>query len=267
MSFDQLIKALILGIIQGLTEWLPISSTGHLKIAERALNLTLPALFEVVLHVGTLAVVVIFFRSDVQKIFAALKRLDFKSDYGRFVPLIIVGAVPTMAIGFVFHVFLEDFFSKVSVIAAAFIICGVALCSARVGKEKADGVGFSQAFLIGVAQGMAVVPGLSRSGLTITVALLLGIRREKAFKFSFLLSIPAIIGALALTLYEQFKILATSSFGFVETAVGTVVAVIFGYLALKLLWKTIAREKFHFFAFYCWALGTSLIVALCLGFL
>ena len=116
--------------------------------------------------------------------------------------------------------------------------------------------------MIGVAQGVAVVPGLSRSGLTITVALLLGVKREKAFKFSFLLSIPAIIGALALTLYEQLGALAASSFGFAETAVGVVVAMVVGYPALKLLWKTVAGRKFHLFAFYCWVLGIFLMAAL-----
>jgi len=135
---------------------------------------------------------------------------------------------------------------------------------AKAGREKVDEIGFSEAFLIGVAQGIAVIPGLSRSGLTITVALLLGIRREKAFKFSFLLSIPAVVGALALTLYTESKALA--SLGLAEIAVGTVVAMIVGYFALKLLWKTLAKGKFHLFAFYCWAIGAFLAVALCLHF-
>ena len=262
----QLLRAIILGVIQGLTEWLPVSSTGHLRLAERFLGLTVPLLFDVTLHIGTLAVVIAFFRSDVQKILAALKRLDFKSEYGKFIPLIIVGTIPTIMIGFAFHTFLENVFQEISVLAAAFIACGVVLSLAKIGKEKADDIGFSQAFLIGVAQGMAVVPGLSRSGLTITAALLLGIKREKAFKFSFLLSIPAIIGALALTLYGQFGALAASGFGFAETAVGVIVAMVVGYFALKLLWKTVAGGKFYLFALYCWVLGLSLIVALGLHF-
>lgn len=262
MSFDQLIRVIILGVIQGLTEWLPISSTGHLKLAERALNLTLPVLFDVVLHLGTLAVVIAFFRSDIQKILSALKRLNFKSDYGKFIPLVIVGTIPTMIIGLAFHALLEGVFGEILFISSAFIVCGVVLCLARVGKERVDEIGFWQAFLIGVAQGISVVPGLSRSGLTITAALLLGMKRNKAFTFSFLLSIPAIIGALALTLSEQFNLLAASSFGFAEIAFGTVVAMVVGYLALKILWKTIACGKFHLFAFYCWALGVSLMTAL-----
>ncbi|MEM1540379.1 MAG: undecaprenyl-diphosphate phosphatase [Candidatus Bathyarchaeia archaeon] len=267
MGFDQLIKVLILGIIQGLTEWLPISSTGHLKLAEKALSLTVPVLFDIILHVGTLAVIIAFFRGDVKKILLALKSLDFKSDYGKFIPLIIVGTMPTMIIGLTLHVFLEDSFGEILVIASAFLICGAVLSLARIGKEKVDEIGFSQAFLIGVAQGIAVVPGLSRSGLTITAALLLGIRKDKAFKFSFLLSIPAIIGALALTIYEQLDALIASSFGFAETAVGVIVAMAVGYLTLKLLWKTIVKGKFHFFALYCWTLGILLMAALYLGVL
>jgi undecaprenyl-diphosphatase len=234
------------------------------KIAEKALGLTVPVLFDVVLHLGTLAVVIAFFRRDVQKILSALKRLDFRSDYGKFIPLIVVGTIPTMIIGLAFHLFLENVIQEISFIAVAFIACGVMLFFAKAGREKVDEIGFSEAFLIGVAQGVAVIPGLSRSGLTITVALLLGIRREKAFKFSFLLSIPAVVGALALTLYTESKALA--SLGLAEIAVGTVVAMIVGYFALKLLWKTLAKGKFHLFAFYCWAIGAFLAVALCLHF-
>jgi undecaprenyl-diphosphatase len=259
-------KAIVLGVIQGLTEWLPISSTGHLKIAEKALSLTVPVLFDVVLHLGTLAVVIAFFRSDVQKILSALKSLDFKSDYGKFIPLIVVGTIPTMIMGLAFHPFLENVIQEISFIAVAFIACGVMLFIAKAGREKADEIGFSEAFLIGVAQGVAVIPGLSRSGLTIAVALFLGIRREKAFKFSFLLSIPAVIGALALTFFTESKALAASSLGLAEIAVGTVVAMIVGYFALKLLWKTLAKGKFHLFAFYCLAIGAFLAVALCLHF-
>jgi undecaprenyl-diphosphatase len=264
VDLNQLMKAIVLGVIQGLTEWLPISSTGHLRLAEKGLSLTVPVLFDVILHLGTLAVVTAFFRSDIKKILSALKRLDFKSDYGKFIPLIVVGTIPTIVLGLVFYIFLKDAFNEIPVVAAAFVLCGIALYFAKTGREKADEIGFSKAFLIGMAQGIAIIPGLSRSGLTITVALLLGIKREKAFKFSFLLSIPALIGALALTLYGQFNALMTSSFGFAEVAVGAFVAMVVGYFALKLLWKTIAKRKFHIFAFYCWALGAFLAVALCL---
>lgn len=264
---DQLIRTIALGILQGLTEWLPISSTGHLKIFEKFLGLSVPILFDVFLHFGTLAVILVFFRNDVKGVLEAFLRLDFKKDYGRFVPLIIVGTVPTAIIGLVFIEFLEGTLQNFLATALAFVACGIVLCSGKTGKVKADSISFPKAFVIGVAQGFAVVPGLSRSGLTVTAALLLGIKPDKAFKFSFFLSIPAIIGALALTLCKESGELAASNLGLVEAAAGTVAAFAVGYLALKLLRRVIMEGKLHFFAFYCWALGILLALALSLGFL
>lgn len=264
---EQLIKTVILGVIQGLTEWLPISSTGHLKIAERFLGLNVPLVFDVILHVGTLAVVLAFFRSDVKRVLSALSRLEFKTGYGKFIPLIVVGTIPTAVAGLILDTFFEKALQEVFTIAVAFIVCGTVLYSSKGGRDKKDDIGFSEAFLIGVAQGIAVIPGLSRSGLTIATALLLGIRKEKAFKFSFLLSVPAIIGALALTLFQDFNQLTSSSFGLIEVATGAIVALVVGYLALKLLWKVLAKGKFHLFAFYCWSFGAFILVALFLGVL
>ncbi|MEM2937412.1 MAG: undecaprenyl-diphosphate phosphatase [Candidatus Bathyarchaeia archaeon] len=262
---NRLVQTVILGIIQGLTEWLPISSTGHLKVAEKFFGLNVPILFDVTLHLGTLAVILLFFRSDVQKVLSALVRLDFKTDYGRLIPLIIVGSVPTALIGLAFNMFLENVLQEVLTVAVALIACGLMLYSAKTAKEARGDIGFKTAFIIGVAQGLAVIPGLSRSGLTIATALLLGVKREKAFKFSFLLSVPAVIGAFGLTLHTHFNDLAASNLGLVEVFAGTVAAMIVGYLALKLLWKTLKEKKFHFFAFYCWVLGALLMIALSLN--
>ena len=264
---EQLIKTVILGITQGLTEWLPISSTGHLKVAERLLRLSAPLVFDVVLHVGTLAVILAFFRSDVKEVLAALVRLDFKTDYGRLIPLIVVGVIPTALIGLLLDVFFESALQSLSTIALAFIICGFVLYVAKFGREKTDKIGFKEALLVGVAQGLAVVPGLSRSGLTIAAALLLGIRRKQAFKFSFLLSMPAVTGALAWTVYTEFGELAASNVGLVEVVAGAAAALVVGYTALKLLWRVLAKGKFHFFAFYCWVLGVFLALALFYGFI
>lgn len=261
----QLIETVVLGVIQGLTEWLPISSTGHLKIAEKFLGLEAPILFDVILHLGTLTVILLFFRSNVKKILSALTRLDFKKDYGRLIPLIVVGTIPTAFIGLAFAMFLENFLQEILTVAVAFLVCGFFLYSAKAGKEKATSISYSAAFIIGIAQGIAVIPGLSRSGLTIATALLLGVKREEAFKFSFLLSVPAIIGAFGLTLSTNFSALIVSSLGWGEVFAGASAAVVVGYLALKLLWKVLARKKFHLFAFYCWMLGLLLIIALNLG--
>lgn len=257
---EQLIKAIILGVVQGLTEWLPISSTGHLRLLEIFLELEVPVLFDVILHAGTLMVILVFFRKEISKILSAFSRLDFKTEHGRMVPLIIIGVIPTIVIGLIFGWSIESTFKNVSAIGVAFLLCGTLLYSSKFGKEKTNGIGYSTAIIMGVAQGIAIIPGISRSGATITVALLLGIKREKAFEFSFLLSIPAILGALGFTAYEEFGKLASSSLEWSEILVATIIAMLVGYFALKLLWKVVAREKFHFFAFYCWLLGAALIL-------
>jgi undecaprenyl-diphosphatase len=127
-------------------------------------------------------------------------------------------------------------------------------------NERKENISYIEAIAIGTVQGIAIIPSISRSGITIAVALLLGIQRKKAFKFSFLLSVPAIIGALALTFYKQNVALAQAGFGLTETLIGTIVAMLIGYFALKLLHRTIAEKKFHLFAFYCWLFGAALIV-------
>jgi undecaprenyl-diphosphatase len=253
------IQAITLGFIQGVTEWLPISSTGHLRIAEQFLGLAVPLLFDVALHIGTLIIILLFFRKDIKIILAALVKGDFKSENGKLIPLIIVGTIPTALIGVVFSNAIEAYFSNFLPIAGAFIVCGITLYSSRVGNERKENITYMEALAIGAAQGIALIPGLSRSGLTIAIALLLGIRRKKAFTFSFLLSVPAVIGALGLTLYEQHETLTLAGVGLTEILVGIAVSLVVSYFALKLLWKALAGKKFYLFAFYCWLLGAVLI--------
>lgn len=257
---EQLIKTIILGIIQGLTEWLPISSTGHLKLFENLLDIKVPILFDVILHIGTLIVILFFFRKEINKILSALAHLDFETEHGKMVPLIIVGVVPTALIGLVFGWLIEGFFQTILRIGTAFLLFGLVLYSAKFGKEKTDSINYSTAIMMGIAQGIAIIPGISRSGATIAVALLLGTKREKAFKFSFLLSIPAILGALGYTGYAEFSELTSTGLDYAEILAGAIAAMLVGYFALKLLWKTIAKGKFHLFAFYCWILGAVLVL-------
>jgi len=261
---EKLIETIILGIVQGLTEWLPISSTGHLKIFEYFFNLSTPFLFEIALHIGTLIVVVFFFRKDIKNILSALAHLDFKTENGKLIPLIIVGTIPTAIIGVIYVEFLESTFQTILLIGIALIIGGTLVYLSKTGKENTDNINYLAAILIGTAQGIATIHGISRSGATIAVALLLGLKREKAFKFTFLLSIPAILGALGLTFYKERTMLASTGIGYAELAAGAIAAMLVGYLALKLLQKILATEKFHYFAFYTWTLG-ALLIALSLG--
>ena len=253
------LQAILLGFIQGVTEWLPISSTGHLRIAEQLLGLTLPLLFDIALHVGTLTIILLFFRKDIKLVLVALVKGDFKSENGKLILLIVVGTVPTAIIGLISSSTIETYFRSFLPIAGAFLTCGVVLYASKTGNEQKEHVTYIAALVIGVAQGAALIPGLSRSGLTIATALMLGVRREKAFKFSFLLSVPAVLGALGLTLYEQHTMLMLVGVGLTEILVGIAVSMVVSYFTLKLLWKVLAGRKFYLFAFYCWLIGAVLL--------
>jgi len=259
-------QAIILGFTQGFTEWLPVSSTGHLRIAERLMGLQVPLLFDVTLHVATLLVILLFFRTDIKNILVALGRRDFKSEDGKLIPLIIVGIVPAALMGVVFGDALDTNFNSLLALGVGFIVSGVALYVSKFSRERKDDITYVDALLIGIAQGVALIPSISRSGMTIAIALLLGISRKKAFKFSFLLLVPAVIGAEGLTLYQQRAELTLASIGLTEIIVGCAVAIFVSFVALKLLWKTLANKKFYLFAFYCWLLGVALLVLSLSGF-
>jgi undecaprenyl-diphosphatase len=264
---ERLLTTLFLGLIQGLAEWLPISSTAHLKIAEHFLHLTdLTPLFNITLHVGTLIVVVFCFRKEVKNILSALAHSDFKSEYGRLIPLIIVATIPTAMIGLLYVKFLENTLQTILAIGITFLLGATIVYISRIGKGNTDTVTYTTALIMGAAQGLAIFPGLSRSGATISIALLLGLKRDKAFKFSFLLSIPAIIGDLGVETYNQRGQLGAQGIGSAELLAGVTIAMIAAYIAIKLVSKLVASKKFHYFAFYTWPLGIALIVLALSGF-
>ena len=184
-----LFQAVILGLIQGITEWLPVSSSGHLVIFQHLFGLQIPVFFDVLLHVGTLAVVFVVFWRDILEIIKAILKLDFKSEYGRLFIFILLGSIPTALIGLIFHEILVSFFSNLLVVAIGLIITGTLLffCERKLGKKELTE---KDSLLIGLVQGLAIIPGISRSGSTIGTGLLLGIDRDKVTRFSFLLSIP-----------------------------------------------------------------------------
>jgi undecaprenyl-diphosphatase len=268
---DQLLKTIVLGIIQGLAEWLPISSTAHLKTAQKLLAFPATTLFDVTLHVGTLVVVVFYFRKDVKNILSALAHLDLKSEHGQLIPLIVVATIPTGIIGLLYAIFLDPYLSAPShafimflAIGAAFLLGATWLYSSRMGRENTDTITVFTAVCMGAAQGLASFSGLSRSGMTISTALLLGLKREKAFRFSFLLSIPAIIGDLAVETYINRGQMALTTLGPVELLAGMVMAAVAGYIAIRLVSNLVRTRKFHYFAIYTCLLGIA-IIALTLG--
>ena len=264
---DQLLTTIILGLIQGFAEWLPISSTAHLKITEHFLGFQATPLFNVFLHIGTLGVVIFYFRHDIKIVLTALIHRDFHSEYGRFIPLIIVATIPTGIIGFLYDEYLADNYQTLLFIGVTFLIGAALLYSSKYGKENQTQISYRQALVMGAAQGAASFPGLSRSGSTISSGLLQGVKREVVFKFSFLLSIPAIIGDLAVEAYLQRGSFAQGvGVSSVDLLIGLVFTVVAGYLAIVLVKKLVLTKRFYYFAAYTFALGIILITLTLLGF-
>jgi undecaprenyl-diphosphatase len=250
-----LIQVLILAIIQGITEWLPISSSGHLAIAQKYFGLEPPVVFSVILHVGTLLVIFTAFWKDLAGISRALAQLDFNKEEGKLGLFIFVGSVPTALIGWFFRDFFKSLFYNPLAVGVALLGTGSVLYVSKYGKNGKK-LGFLDALLIGVAQGAAIIPGVSRSGVTIATGLLSRLKRETAFKFSFLLSVPAVIGAL---IVESEKLFLKEIYG-LNLVLGVTVSMVVGYVALKLLQRLLLRERFHLFAYYCWLLGAAIII-------
>ena len=201
------------------------------------------------------------FWKEIVGILKALVKLDFKSEEGKLGILIAVGSIPTALIGFFFHDILESFFYNVLVVGIALMVNGVFLFFS---ERRGDGrrVDYLDSLLIGVAQGTAIIPGISRSGLTIATALLRKVEKRSAFTYSFLLSVPAVIGA---TILESARVLASneliiSGVDIATMLFGVVVSMIVGYISLKLLQKIVMRKKFHLFAYYCWIAGIAIVL-------
>lgn len=265
---DQLLIVIILGLIQGLAEWLPISSTAHLRVAEHFLGFQATPLFNVFLHVGTLGVVIFYFRHDIKVILTALAHMDFHSEYGRFIPLIIVGSIPTGIVGILYAKFLADNYQTILIVGITFLFGTALLLASKFGKENKAQVSFRTALVMGAAQGAASFPGLSRSGATISTGMILGVKREMVFKFSFLLSIPAIIGDLGVEAYLERGNFTSKGIGVspLSLLIALVFTVLTGYIAIVLVKKLVLTKKFHYFAIYTFTLGILLITLALLGF-
>ncbi|MGN1084971.1 MAG: undecaprenyl-diphosphate phosphatase [Lachnospiraceae bacterium] len=280
----ELIKAIILGLIQGLAEFLPISSSGHLAIFKYVLDFDTDTglLFDVLLHLGTLAAVFVAFRKDIFELikegFSIIGQF-FKSvylrvakkqkwqpvvttPYRRFVMLVLVSTIPTGILG----ILLDD---AITAASATLIVPGILLLVNGVqllisdhladGKLTAEDVSYKKAAIVGVAQGAATFPGISRSGTTITACLACGFSREFAVKYSFIMSIPAILGALVLELLDFSPELFSASDA-VNYLVGTVIAGVVGYVCIKTMLVIVRGKKFKYFAYYCFAMGAFAVI-------
>lgn len=242
-------KAIILGLVQGITEFLPVSSSGHLVVMKTLLGFHSPGItFEVLLHLATMLSVLVYFNRIVIDVLLDLKYLLF----------IVIGSIPAAIVGVFFGDYIEQMFNGVGWVDLFFVLNGVLLVGGwwlASRKSTNRELSYGLAFLIGLAQALAVLPGISRSGMTITAGVLLGLRREEAFKFSFFLFLPAVFGAGLLKLKDITEF--SSNWGEIG---GFVVAFFVGIAALSILKNTLSRNRFSIYGAYTAALGIMLIV-------
>jgi len=275
-SSINILYAAILGAIQGLTEFLPVSSSGHLVLLETFFKLNPEdpqmVLFDLVAHVGTVVAIIIVFRKPIA---AFLKNLIQSSEYGgtpfeiyerspsvHVLVLAIVASVITGILGLSFRSYFLAARGNLTIVASMWVITGTLLLISDWRKETHVGLrqfGILAAMAVGVSQAAAIMPGISRSGATICVAILIGLRRRWAVEFSFLLAIPAILGATAMQLIKDFEELSSGRVHVGAVVTGFAVAALVGVLALKLLVKSVRRANLKFFAFYCYILGCFLL--------
>lgn len=271
-------EAIILGIVQGLTEFLPISSTGHLTLTGKLMNLISEdhpeqwTAFIAVIQLGTLLAVLVYFWKDlinitkdfihdnlIKPVKYAEQKLNSKLGW-----LIIIGTIPVVIIGLAFKDAIEGALTKnLYVISASLIVLALILALAeKIAKfrKDVDNITIFDSIIIGIAQALSLIPGSSRSGTTITAGLFVGLKREAAARFSFLLSIPAVFASGALQLYEVLKFIDQTMA--VNIIVATVVSGISGYLAIDFLLKFLRKNTTFIFVFYRMALGIFILILL-----
>ena len=265
-------QAIIIGLVQGLTEFLPVSSSAHLIFAQQALGVADVGLaFDVLLHVGTLVAVLVYFYDDILNMIKGffLSLIDLKE--GRFISeikqdpykklawLTILATIPVGVVGVLFNDIVEEMFTGLTIPAFLLLITGCLLyTSQRMNSGRIDvkNMTLKEALIMGCGQAIAVLPGLSRSGTTIAAGLFAGLDKEFAAKFSFILSIPAILGAAVF----QLKDLSGGNVEIGACIAGFVVAVISGYFAISVLLKIVREKSLDIFAYYCWIVGIVVLV-------
>lgn len=291
----ELWEAIVMGIVQGLAEFLPISSSGHLALFKNILGLDLEAsgglLFDVMLHFGTLVAIFIAFWKDIKKLIVEgfmiigdfftnvgrfFKNLIGKSKenekkeykkivdgaYRKFVMMVIVSTIPTGILGVLLDSFIEEASADILVPGIGLLITAVLLTIAdytEPGRKRPNQISYTEAGIVGVAQGIATLPGISRSGTTIATCLKLGFDKNFAVKYSFIMSIPAVLGAVVLKA-KDFADITFNTATTINYTVGTIISAIVGYICIKTMLVIVRGKKFKIFAIYCFIVGSIAII-------
>ena len=256
-----IIEAIILGVVQGLTEFLPVSSSGHLEIAKELLNVSEQEqnlLMTVVLHAATALSTIVIFRRDIIQIIAGLFQFKWNEE-AQFSVKIILSMIPAAIVGLFFEDEIESLFGgQIVLVGSMLLLTGLLLFLADKAKKTDKKVTILNAILIGISQAIAILPGISRSGATISTSVLLGVDREKAARFSFLMVVPLILGKMAKDMLSGD--LATESTNILPLIFGFIAAFITGLVACKWMIRLVKKSQLKYFAYYCFAVGIISIV-------
>ncbi len=278
-----IIQAIILGIVQGLTEFLPVSSSGHLAITQFILQTPEESVFflTVMLHVGTLFSVMVVYWKDMVNIVIEMilmcrdllskKDAGLDNEYRRLGVFIIVGTIPTGLMGLLLKDVFSAFYTSTLVIGVSLIITGSLLWFSEKSQQSAahklkplSRMTWKNAFIVGVFQGFAITPGISRSGSTIAGALFQGINKETATRYSFLLSFPAILAATLLEAKDAF-VYGMGDVTMIPLLIGILASFLAGVFAIRSLIRLIKRERLYYFSFYTWTVGAGVVITSLLG--
>lgn len=253
----ELLQSIILGIVQGLTEFLPVSSSGHLALVQNYFG-NVNVNLDVLLHLATLLAVVCYFFRDILGLIKGFFSFSWKNEDFRMCIYLFIATIPAGIAGFLLRNIVYNSFSNFLIIGIGFFISGMLLLVSSVKSQQNKKISLANAVIIGISQALAVFPGISRSGSTTSAGILLGLQREKAVRFSFLLAIPVILGAVLLNLPD------IQGLDIFSGLLGFIFAFAFGILGIFLFLKRVSLKSFRWFAFYCFILG---ILSLVLYFL
>lgn len=287
-------KAILLGLVQGLTEFLPVSSSGHLVLIKQLLHVDLESgglFFDVMLHFGTLLAIFVAFWGDISHLiregfhilgdsFSNVGRFFenltgkkrpyhkiVRSSYRKYVMLLIVSTIPTGLIGVIFKDYVEQANQIALIPACCLMVTAVFLVIADMvepGSKRPKNISSGEAAMIGISQGVATLPGVSRSGTTITACLLCGFDKKFAVKYSFIMSIPAVLGAVVLEVKDLATLTLTQT-DIIYCIIAMVVAAVSGYLAIRFMMGLIRGRRFKYFAIYCAVVSVASVIALLRG--
>ncbi|WP_018126890.1 undecaprenyl-diphosphate phosphatase [Balneola vulgaris] len=257
-----ILQSFLLGLLQGLTEFLPISSSGHLALGKYFLGESNEAglTFEIVVHFGTLCSILIYYRAllmDITKAgfsFIAAPKKEMENPKVKMIGFVLLSMIPAFIVGFTLKDKVETIFDSPFLVSVMLVVTGFILFLTKFAKEKEGRVTVGRSIVIGIAQAFAMIPGISRSGSTISTALYFGVSREEAANFSFLMVIPVIGGAMLLQVLDLME-QGMDTVYIQGLLVGFLTAFVSGYYALKYLIVILKKKGFHYFAYYCWAVG------------